>query len=219
MIRYDDCLTRYATLFGFGLFDESKKDYKEYLDRFADFVKKNRIDHVILCGGHTDVAHPNKSEAGTMAEYLRPHLGTATIHIEDQSITAEQNISFAKKFLDFSDGNHVFLVSDSARFFKNYWIALDRWYGLSKEQIIGMWFDMVKDIYANPKKTEKAIELKDLRHRLKYRNMTVVIDKLHRNYLGAMHTSISEIYEIEGLYDKKVYDLFMQMTRRKFKME
>lgn len=51
------------------------KDTKAYLDRFADFVRKNKVDVAVLCGSHTNLKHKEKSETGTMAEYLRKHIG------------------------------------------------------------------------------------------------------------------------------------------------
>jgi hypothetical protein len=214
-----DFITKYAILFGFGLFDESNSKYKDYLDRFVKFVKKKEIDEIVLCGGHTDITQPDKSEAKTMADYITQHLESKVkIHIEDMSITTEQNITFAKNFIDLDNKNKIFVISDGVRFFKIMWILLDRWFGLSKEGIIDNWFNIVQQIYSNPKKKDTTMELKDIKPFLKYENVKIIVDNHHKDYRNSMHTIISEPLEIEGLYDQKVYEKLMYIAKRKFKM-
>jgi putative lipoic acid-binding regulatory protein len=211
-------MTRYAVIFGFGLFDETNLKYKAYLDRFAKLVAKKKIDAVVLCGGHTNVEFPEKSEAGTMAAYLTPILpDSVKIYTEDRSLTTEQNVKFAKELLDLSPENKIFLVADSVRFFKDFWFVLHHWYGLTKEEIITQLLSiMLTEISENPKRT---IELKEIKKKLKYKNTEIVIDALHKDYLNAMHTIITELFEIEALYDPKVYDKYMEMTRAKFRVK
>ena len=212
-------MTNYAVLFGFGLFDESNPRYKAYVDRFAKFVNKEGIDEIVLCGGHTNRDMPEKSEAGTIAEYLRPLIGAnVKVHVEDQSFTTEQNIKFAKQYINLDGSNRIIIISDSVRFFKVFWIMLDHWFNLSKEEIIQNWFDIVKRIYENPKKKGTTIELKDIKRLLGYKNVRIIIDKHHRDYKSGMHTIISEPFEIEALYNQMVYDKFMEITMKKFKL-
>jgi len=59
-----DIMTNYATLFGFGLFDPSMVKYRGYLERFAAFTKKKKIDVIVLCGGHTNLKFPDKIRIG-----------------------------------------------------------------------------------------------------------------------------------------------------------
>lgn len=212
-------MTSYATLFGFGLFDISNRKYRAYLDRFVKFVNKNKIDVVVLCGGHTNVKRPKESEAGTMARYLRPRLKKKVkICIESDSLTTEQNIRFSKRFIDFSEGNKIFVVSDSVRFFKIFWMVLHHWYRLSKSEIIGEWFLILKQAYENPTKKSAIIRTNEIKKMLRYRNFEIVVDRQHSDYKNGLHTIISELFEIEGLYDRRTYKMFMEMTRKKFKM-
>ena len=209
---------RYATIFGFGLFDQSNPKYKAYVDRFALFVKKNKIDEVVICGGHTNAAVPEKSEAGTIAEYLRPILGNVKMHVEDRSLTSEQNIAFAKQFIDINSAEKIFVIVDSVRFFKVFWMILDRWFGLGKRQIEEEWLNRLIGVYTNPKKKDTTLAFKDIKKLLFYKNVKLVVDRHHKEYRSAMHTIISEPFEIEALYDQAVYDKFLEMTKKKFKM-
>lgn len=213
-------MTRYATLFGFGLFNESNPVYRGYVDRFADFVKKNKIDVVVLCGGHTDVSVPDRSEAGTISKYLKPLIPGVRVLVEDRSITAEQNVKMAREHIDLSDKNRVFVIADSVRFFKTFWLVLDRWFGMGKDQISDVCLDILTRMYKNPDmKSGKAMELDDIKDLLEYKNIKIVVDdKYHNDFTSAVHTLISQVFEIESLYDQHVYDRYLEMTRAKFKM-
>lgn len=175
-------MTRYATIFGFGLFDESNLKYKKYLDRFITFVDKKKIDTVILCGGHSNLKMPEKSEAGTMADYLKKSLNPKVkMIIEDQSLDAEQHFISSKNYIDLGSGNSVFIVSDSVRFLKYYWMFMKHWFGLSKDEISAEWLKIATEAYQNPKKKAINLEIKDMKRLLKYKNVKIVIDPLHKN--------------------------------------
>jgi dihydrodipicolinate synthase/N-acetylneuraminate lyase len=209
-------MAKYATLFGFGLFSRDNPGYRAYLDRFAKLVSRKKIDVVVLCGGHTNLSFPEKSEAGTMAEYLRPLLGAnVRLEVEDRSSTTEENIRFARDHLDLGPGNEVFVVSDSVRFFKAFWIVLHHWFGLGKGDIASLWFGIAKEVYENPRKKSIDIEPRDVKRLLRYRNVRFVMDGLHKDYKSAFHQIISEVVEVESLYDPKIRDGFIEMTREK----
>ncbi|MFP3278073.1 MAG: YdcF family protein [Candidatus Micrarchaeota archaeon] len=210
-------MTNYATLFGFGLFDPSMKKYRGYLDRFLAFTKKKKIDVVVLCGGHTNLKFPEKSEAGTMAEYLKPLLGdNVQVKIEDRSRTTGENILFAKDYIDLSPNNKIFVVTDSVRFFKVYWMVLHYWFGLSKEEISSEWLKIVKKIYNNPKRKHIALQLNDIKNNLAFRNVTIVIDtREHRTYKDAVHQLFSGIIEVEALYNQSIMNDFMEISKVK----
>ncbi|MCW6160366.1 MAG: YdcF family protein [Candidatus Micrarchaeales archaeon] len=213
-------MTKYALLFGFGLFDQSNPKYKAYVDRFAKLVNKKRIEEVVLCGGHTDKNMLEKSEAGTIAEYLKPLIGAnVKVHIEDQSLTTEQNIKFAKQFVNLDGANRIIIVSDAVRFFKIFWIVLDRWFNVNREEVVQTWYAIIQKVYDSPKKKGTAIELKDIKRLLEYKNVKVVIDNYHKDYKNGMHTIISEPFEIEALYNQQIYDKFMDVTMKKFKLK
>ncbi len=212
-------MTRYATLFGFGLFDPTNKKYKGYLDRFVLFVKRKKIDEIILCGGHTNVAEPNKSEAGTIADYIRPQIPRSVkIHLEDKSITTEQNLKFAKDFINLDPENEIFVITEGVRFFKVTWILLDKWFGLNREQITEYWQKMFLQVYGNPNQKETTMKLNNLKKFLKYKNVRIIVDNFHKDYKNGFHTIISQTFEIDGLYNQKVYEEFMRMTKKKLKM-
>lgn len=210
-------MVNYAVLLGFGLFDQSNSKYKAYVDRFSKLVDKKKIDVVVLCGGHTDLKMPEKSEAGTIAEYLKPLVGAnVKLSLEEESLNSTQSISLAKKHIDLSPANKVFLVSDSVRFFKYFWVILHEWFGLNKEEIMTQWFEILKQAYENPKKKSINIELKDMKRLLKYKNVKIVIDNLHKNYKNdALHVILTEVFEIESLYNPSVRDKFLELTKKK----
>lgn len=210
-------MTNYAILLGFGLFDPSNSKYKAYLDRFTRLVQKKKIDVAVLCGGHTNLKFPDKSEAGTIAEYLKKILpANVRIELEEKSLTSEQNIQFAKQHIDFSPQNKIFLVSDSVRFFKYYWMALYHWFGLSREEVYAEWFKIAKKIYENPKRKSINIELKDLKKFLQYKNVQIIIDsKEHKDFNSAVQVIVSEVVEIDGLYSKTANDLYLEQTKAK----
>jgi dihydrodipicolinate synthase/N-acetylneuraminate lyase len=209
-------MTKYAILLGFGLFEESNQKYKAYLDRFVKFVKKNKIDVVVLCGGHTNLKSPEKSEAGTMADYLTKFLDSnVKIVLEDRSLTTEQNIKFAKEHMNLDPKNKIFIVSDSVRFFKIYWLMLYHWFGLSKDEINAEWLKIAKEAYNNPKKKAINIELKDMKRLLAYKNVRITIDGLHKDYKNAVQVILSEVFEIEGLYDQNVNNRYLEQTKAK----
>lgn len=211
-------MTNYAVLLGFGLFDQSNEKYKAYLDRLAKFVQKKKIEVVVLCGGHSNLKFPERSEAGTMADYLRPILPeNVKVELEDRSLTTDQNIKFAKEHISLDSKNKIFLVSDSVRFFKNYWLMLHYWFGLSREEISAEWFRIGKEAYSNPKKKSINLELKDMKRRLTYKNARIIIDPLHKDFKNAVHVIISEVFDIEGLYDQNIYDRYLEQAKEKEK--
>ena len=210
-------MRRYAVLNGFGLFDESKMEYKKYLDRFVKFIDKNRIDEVVLCGGRTNPAMPDKSEAGTMAEYLAPKIGNnVKIDIEDASITTTQNLRLAKRFIDLSPENTIFVVADAVRFAKVMWIILSDWFALDRRQAIDYWIDFADKVYLSPNHKGNPLRLKDIGKGLRYKNVRVVVDRLHKKYNEAFHTLLTEPLEIEALYDKEIEAKYDGFSMRKF---
>jgi hypothetical protein len=99
-------MMKYAVLLGYGLFEPSKVKYKGYIDNFASFVNKNRINTVVLSGGRTDPKQPSRSEAMSIAEYLKPLIKTKTkILLENDSLTSSQNIEFTERFLDLNNSS------------------------------------------------------------------------------------------------------------------
>lgn len=160
----------------------------------------------MLCGGHTSLKFPEKSEAGTMAEYLRPLIPSATrLELDEQSTNSIENIRNAKDYVDLSEGNQVFFVSDSVRFIKHYFIILNAWFGLGKKEVLLQLAGILEKAYENPKKKSINIEVKDMNRLLAYKNAKVVIDRLHRNYAhDGLHVIVTEPIEIDALYDTEI---------------
>ncbi len=208
---------RYAVLPGYGLFDESNKDYKAYLDRFAAFCRRKKIDVAVLCGGHTNVKLPEKSEAGTMADYLRPLVpGSTRLELEEHSTNSIENIRNARNYVDLAEGNAVFFISDSVRFVKHYFTILSLWFGLSKKEVLLQLADIVEKTYENPRKKSINIEARDMNRLLAYKNVKVVIDKLHRNYAhDGLHVIVTEAIEIDALYDPEIENAIRRYNRTK----
>ncbi|MDE1855207.1 MAG: YdcF family protein [Candidatus Micrarchaeota archaeon] len=179
-------------------------------------VKKKKVDVVVLCGGLTNIKFPEKSEAGTMSDYLKPLLGEhVKIILEEKSRTTPENIQFSKEFIDLSSENKIFVTTDSVRYFKVYWEVLHYWFGLSKEEISADWLNATKQIYSNPKKKEIDIQIKDLKKYLVYKNVKIVIDNFHKSYKNAVQQLAASAIEIEGLYDQKVMENLLEQMRVK----
>lgn len=213
-------MKRYAVLPGYGLFDESKTDYKKYLDRFVKLVASKKIDEVVLCGGHTSAVIPDKSEAETMVGYLRPRLGSdVKINLADRPLSTTQNLRFAKQFIDLNPVNKIFVVSDAVRFPKVMWIVLKEWFGLDKQQVADYWISMSDKVYSDPEHRHKPVLLKDIRKQLKYGNVAIIVDRIHNKYKEAVHVLLTEPLEIEALYDSELDAKFNDYTLRKFRLK
>ncbi len=59
---------RCAVILGYGIPRDILVDgnYRKYLQAAHDVINRDGITHVVFCGGHTNIHHPEKSEAGEM---------------------------------------------------------------------------------------------------------------------------------------------------------
>jgi len=132
-----------GVVLGYGLFTPERKDYKAYLDSVARHIGEDGLDRAILCGGFTDPKQPDKSEAGTIKEYLlsaNPNFNQYVL--EEESINTNQNIEFAAK--EISEEDEVYIYCDSIRLPKVFWIAAHFILGKSQTEIARVFIEYAK---------------------------------------------------------------------------
>lgn len=111
-----------AIVLGYGLFEESNQEYKDYLDWIAKTVTDKKIEKLIICGGFTNPLHKDLSEAQSMGNYIKNLLPPdIKIVLEEKSITTPQNLEFAKEEIATEDS--VLIFCDLARLAKVIWLS------------------------------------------------------------------------------------------------
>ncbi len=111
-----------AIVLGYGLFEESNQEYKDYLDWIAKTVTDQKIEKLIICGGFTNPLHKDLSEAQSMSNYIKNLLPPdIKIVLEEKSITTPQNLEFAKEEIATEDS--VLIFCDLARLAKVIWLS------------------------------------------------------------------------------------------------
>ncbi|MGD0729103.1 MAG: ElyC/SanA/YdcF family protein [Candidatus Micrarchaeaceae archaeon] len=207
-------MTNYAVLLGYGLFDKTKVKYKRYLDNFASFVNEHKVGIVVLSGGKTDPKQPHRSEAMSMAEYLKPIIKSkAQIRLENNSLTSSQNIEFSKKFIDLNTDS-ITIFCDNIRPPKIMWYVLHYWFHLNKKQIEDYFIDYSLEFYKKHLTTEQIG--KELSKGISYKNVKVKPYHMRTDIDGAVSNQIASILEINSLYDKDLERKLVRTIKIKF---
>lgn len=207
-------MARYAILLGYGVFDPSNSLYKRYIRNFASFVNKNRISTVVLCGGRTNPKRPAESEAGSMADYLKPLLKSKVkVLLEDKSINTVQNIEFSKRFVD-ARKDRVTIFCDNIRTPKVMWFVMHFWFGMDKAQAEQYFVDLGLKYYTKHLSTEQIGER--ISGGLDYKNVAIRTYRMRSRIEHAVSQQIATILEINSLYDKVLYRKLIRNMRVKF---
>lgn len=198
-------MTKYALLLGYGIFGHAKVSqakYVDYVKSFASYVNQNKIDTIIISGGHTSPKHPLKSEAKSIAEYLKPLLkGNTSIILEKWSLTTLDNIEFSKKFLNLEDST-VTVFCDNIRPQKVIWLVLHFWFGLSKKKIEKYFVDYSVKYYITHF-TDEGLG-KEMSKGFTYKNVTVKPYRMRTDIDDAISAIVGDMLEINSLYENSL---------------
>ena len=141
-------------ILGYGIFEESNLQYKNYLDKCLELIEKKKSEKIIFCGGFTNPNFPTISEAKSMSDYCinsAPKIKDKII-LEEKSLMTSENITYAKEIVEANllKPSEIVIVADSIRVPKVFYFTLATFsevYGekLSKEDIFELFFDLNKE--------------------------------------------------------------------------
>jgi hypothetical protein len=205
---------RYAVVLGYGLFDKSDANYKGYVDNFVGFANRNKIDAIVLSGGHTNPKRKSESEASTIECYIRPKLKRRTrIILEDRSISTDQNIDFVGKIVHVGKGDEVIVFCDNIRPPRVMWFILHYWFGLSAGKIERYFIDIAVKHYKKGH-TNKEIG-REMTKGMKYGKVRIIAYPLRTGIEEAVSNQVATTMDILSLYDKELHEILNEATRIK----
>lgn len=129
-------MSKAIVILGYGVFEKSNSNYKNYIDRALSFIKENNFNQIIICGGFTN-HELDISEAASIRDYVteKDPSRSSQIILEEKSITTPQNLEFASKIIS-SPIESIMVICDSIRSPKVYYLALRYFYPeVTEEQI------------------------------------------------------------------------------------
>lgn len=185
---------------GYGVFEESNQEYRDYLDTLAKYVLDHKIDKLILCGGYSNPAK-NISEAESFFNYLNTnfHLDCQII-LENKSLTTPENLQFSAQYLNPLDNLTVFC--DLYRLAKVVWLASYYFLHKSKSEILNALFDFRLHQEIKP---------------FVAWNLTVVpYDFPSRTRYDALGQTFSTLFEVEGIYDLQLGERVLNQRQKDF---
>jgi hypothetical protein len=186
---------------GYGLFEETNQEYKDYLNWISKEIGDNQIEKVILCGGTTNQNKPGVSEAQTIHEYLsqiKP--GFNNFVLEDHSLTTNQNLENAAKELQQED--QIFVWCDLIRLAKVIWLSLFFLLKIDRPSINRAIFEFIKERKIKP---------------FVYKNLVIKgFDFPSRDKYLATAQSFSTLLEIEAIFDPELDELILNQRKKDF---
>lgn len=173
---------------GYGLFEESNQEYKDYLEWVNKQVVELGLDQVVLCGGFSSQQQPEISEAETMRQFLVKQRPDFNWILEEQSLTTPQNLKNSIQKIDTND--NIFVFGDLTRFAKIIWLSLAYILKLERSEIVDAFWEFGKD-----KKLKPFV----------YKNLAVLpFDFPSRTKYSAIAQSFSTLLEVESIYDPEL---------------
>jgi len=143
-----------AIVLGYGVFEKSNRNYKNYLDKCLELIQNEQTEKIIFCGGFTYPNFPNISEAKSMCAYCVdavPEMKNKVI-FEEKSISTADNITAAKELVEINKlkPDEVVLIANSIRIPKVFYFTLLTFAGLygekiSREEIYEAFFNLNKE--------------------------------------------------------------------------
>jgi len=210
-------MVKYALLLGYGIFNHSKVSkakYADYVKNFASFVNKEKVDIVVISGGHTSPKRPLESEAESLATYLRPRLKKGIpILLENNSLTTLENIEYSMKFLKVDPSNTITVFCDNIRPQKVMWLVLNFWFKLDKKLIQKYFVDYSMKYYITHF-TDEGLG-KEMAKGFRYKNVMVMPYPMRTDIDDAISALIGDILEINSLYDKSTRTKLIKFAKTK----
>jgi hypothetical protein len=209
-------MTKYALLLGYGIFHDAKVSnakYADYVKSFANYVNKNKIDTVVISGGHTSIRHPLESEAESIEKYLKPLLkGNAKVVLENWSLTTLENIEYSQKFIHLKDST-VTVFCDNIRPQKVIWLVLHFWFRLNKKEIEKYFVDYSVGYYIKHF-TDEGLG-KEMSKGFTYKNVFVKPYPMRTDINDAISAIVGDILEINSLYEKTLRTRLIKYVKYK----
>mgnify|MGYP001601676814 CR=1 FL=1 len=191
-----------AIVLGYGVFQETNTEYKEYLEWIAKDCQEQGIEKIIFTGGCSNNTLPGISEAKANLDYLQkiyPNMPQSVL--EEKSITTAQNLQFSAQFID-PNLDVIIVYCDLYRTAKINWISLHYLLGLSRHDIAILLLEFVK--------------VRKIRH-FTYKNLTVKgYDFPSRDKMIAFGQTYSSLIEVESLYDQDVDQKLNDQRKQEF---
>ena len=190
-----------AILLCYGYLEPENREYKDYVDWVVKDMTENDLEKLIICGGQTNPAKGEQTEAGSVKQYLRDtHPQLVNIELEDRSITTNKNLEFVAGKI--TDEDKLIVYCDLTRVAKVTWLALTYLLRKDRHDTATILLEYVKG--------KKPIPFV-------YENLTVkgfVFPSRDINY--AIAQSFSSLLEVEAIYDKTLEDKILEIRRQDF---
>ncbi len=208
-------MTKTAILIGNGTFDAKMRDYKKYVDEFADFANTNKVDRVIISGGHTSPAS-RYSEASSIVRYLAPKLNKRIkLLTEERSITASQCVRNTKPILKLKKNDDVTVFCDSVIAVKVMWFIMHYWFGMNRKEIEKDALNFISTHYSKKNHTETMGKWIGVTGVL-YRNVEVHPYPIKPSIHSAIAQQLISLVDTASLYDPKLYKEFVDSTKKRY---
>ncbi len=208
-------MSKIAILLGNGIFDSGIKNYKDYVDEFIEFANKNKVDKVIISGGHTNPKE-KLSEATSIKKYAAPLLDKRIeVITEDNSITAAQCIKSIKPLLKLQKSDDVSVFCDSVISVKVMWFIMHYWFGLSREQIERDALNYISLYYSKGHNVEslgKGITTTGVL----YENVDVHPCSIKPSMESAIAQQLVSLVDVSALYSDGLSEEFINMTKARY---
>jgi len=205
-------------ILGYGIFEESNLQYKSYLDKCLELIKKKKSEKIIFCGGFTNPSFPNISEAKSMSDYCiysAPEIKDKII-LEEKSILTSENIMYAKKIVEANllKPSEAMIIADSVRIPKVFYFTLATFLELngeklSKEDIFELFFKLNK---------ESIIDVtKEVRLTFKHFEFYGIDMARTKEEIG--HQISTTILELAAFEDKKLNKQITDLRKQKWGLD
>ena len=211
-------MSKIAILIANGVFDASQESYKNYVDELVEFVNKNNVEKVILCGGYTD-KNSQLSEAASIKNYIEPKISKNTkILLEEKSITAAQSIKFSKRLISLKPEDDVTVFCDSSIAIKVMWFVMHYWFKLKRKEIYEDALNFIKMHYS---KKNKVVDVGKsiLTPGVLYKNVEIHPCMVSTNLESALAQQIISLVDIGALYDKNLNEKFIEAVKERYDLK
>lgn len=170
----------------------------------------------MLCGGRTDPKRPTVSEASSIYDYAKPLIKRQVeVLLEEESITSSQNIEMCGRLVDMQQPVAVFC--GNFKLPKIIWYVLHYWFRMDRERIAETLLSYLRENDAAHLTTEQVGRL--AAKGVTYRNVSFVPYRMCSDVDEMLGSMMSDLVGVEGLYDRRVYDAFLEHVRKKLGLE
>lgn len=208
-------MTKTAVLLGTGIFDSDMKDYKGYIDEFVEFVNRNNVGRVIVCGGQTN-PDSRLTEASSIIKYMAPLLGkNVQLIAEEDSITASQSIRYSKPLLKMKKSDDVTVFCDAVLAVKVMWFIMHYWFDMDRADIEQDALNFISLYYSKHHNVED-VGRGIIHTGVLYKNVEVHPCSVRPSMESAIAQQLVSLVDIAALYNEPLYRLFIETTKKRY---